>query len=446
MTKAKQHDGNRSDDTAVAPIADDSVDGSRRGGSPDRGPRQTRLVFPRLVLAALVAGLAPGVVRDAAAQSPAIELSETALAVDEGSSVSYTVQLATQPSADVTVTIGGTSGTDLTVVPSSATLTFTADNWSTAQTVSVRASADADATHDSATLTHTGSGGGYGSVMANLPVTVNDTTRVPLTAVVRNVPEGTTMPITATIPTPLDEDVSIAVTVAPNGGRADEYTLSTNTTLMIAAGAKESTGEVIFTSLDDFVWTGGRYFTATLTPDHARVEAYSEDFQVLDDDRNNTVMQISQSTIFENGGEATLLAYKTRLHEHRVTMSLSAEPAERVMLSGDTLTFEPGASYATESPTITAVDNALDDGNQTVTISATVTEGRGIRTPRPLVLTIADDEGASAQVQLRLSPPRVREGRVSTVTAVASHPLGPRRRSRCPRRRVTTRRWRATTC
>ena len=40
-------------------------------------------------------------------------------------------------------------------------LTFTVDNWDTAQTVTVKAGQDADGSADTATLTHTASGGDY---------------------------------------------------------------------------------------------------------------------------------------------------------------------------------------------------------------------------------------------------------------------------------------------
>ena len=244
-----------------------------------------------------------------------------------------------------------------------------------------------------------------------------------LEAVVETVTEGTSKPIRARLPMPLDDDVTITVTVAPNGGRPDEYTLSINTTLTIAAGATESTGEVIFTSLDDFTFTGVRYFDATLTPDHARVVADTESFAVVDDDNTRTVLQVTPSKIFENGGAATLRGTKTSLHEGVVKMTVSLEPSDRATLSGTTLTFQPGALYATETLTITAVDNADDEPDQTITISATVTEGRGVRTPAPLQLTIVDDDGMSPEVALVLTPPQVREGLVSTVTAVASGPL-----------------------
>ena len=299
-------------------------------------------------------------------------------------------------------------------------LEFTTSNYNTAQTVTVSAAADDDATHDRATLTHTASGGGYGSVSADLPVTVTDTTTMLLEAVVETVPEGGSRSIRARLPMPLDDNVTITVTVT---GRADQYELSANTTLTITAGSTESTGDVIFTSLDDFTYTGTRYFNARLTPDHSRVYPGDDSFTVVDDDRTNTGLQVTPSTIFENGGEAMLRAYKTLLHEGVVKMAVSLDPSDRATLSSTTLTFQPGALYATETLTITAVNNAVDEPDQTITISATVTEGRGIRTPQSLELTIKDDDGMSPEVALVLTPPRVREGLASTVTAVASGPL-----------------------
>ena len=358
----------------------------------------------------------------AAGTAPTMVLSQTSLDVPEAGSASYSVKLGTLPTAEVTVSIGGTSGTDLSLTMMS--LTFTTSNWDTSQMVTVSAARDSDATDDRATLTHTATGGDYGTVSADLPVTVTDITRMRLVAVVEQyVFEGESMPIRAMLPMPLDDDVSITVTVAPNGGRDDEYELSANTTLTIAAGTTESTGDVVFTSLDDFTYTGTRYFAATLTPDHPRVDADTRSFAVVDDDKTITGWRLTPSTIFENGGEATLLAYKHILHEGVVKMAVSLEPSDRATLSSTTLTFQPGALYATETLTITAVDNAATEGDQTITISATVTEGRGIRTPAPLELTIEDDEGMSPEVALVLTPPRVREGLVSAVTAVASGPL-----------------------
>jgi hypothetical protein len=124
-------------------------------------------------------------------------LSKTDLTVTEGDAAgsSYTVALAEPadihhgqlghgadgdgqggpgrlPSDTVSVSITGHAGTDLTL--SGTTLTFTVDNWGTAQTVTVKAGHDNDAANDTATLTHTASGGDYASVSNTLPVTVTD--------------------------------------------------------------------------------------------------------------------------------------------------------------------------------------------------------------------------------------------------------------------------------
>ena len=108
-----------------------------------------------------------------------IVLSETDLTVTEGDAAgsSYTVRLATQPTGNVTVTISGHAGTDLSLsgtTLSSDMLTFTVDDWNTAQTVTVRAGQDADGANDTGTLTHTASGGGYVNVTKDLPVAVTD--------------------------------------------------------------------------------------------------------------------------------------------------------------------------------------------------------------------------------------------------------------------------------
>ncbi|MDE0523462.1 MAG: cadherin-like beta sandwich domain-containing protein [Boseongicola sp.] len=99
-------------------------------------------------------------------------LSTPSLEVTEGASNSYTLALATRPSANVSVSIaaGGSAGLTL----GTSQLTFTPSNWDQAQTVSVSAVHDNDAAPGTARLTHTAGGGGYGAVTAELPVNVTD--------------------------------------------------------------------------------------------------------------------------------------------------------------------------------------------------------------------------------------------------------------------------------
>ena len=102
------------------------------------------------------------------------ELDPPALVVDEGTTGSYTVELTEAPTGPVTVTVGGTSGSRLTV--SASSIAFTTSNWNVKQTVNVTAGEDSNAVDETVTLTHTVSlGGGYDDVvLPDLEVTVAD--------------------------------------------------------------------------------------------------------------------------------------------------------------------------------------------------------------------------------------------------------------------------------
>ena len=79
------------------------------------------------------------------------------LTVAEGATGSYVLTLTRRPTAPVTVTVSSGAG----VTASPATLTFTADNFATAQTVSVTAAQDTDKKDAAVTLRHAATGGGY---------------------------------------------------------------------------------------------------------------------------------------------------------------------------------------------------------------------------------------------------------------------------------------------
>ena len=120
------------------------------------------------------------------AGAPGVTVSETALMVTEQDSTgnSYTVVLDTEPTADVTVTVAGHAGTAVT--PDPATLTFTASNWSTVQTVTVTAGDDADTTDDTVALTHSAASAdsGYsGIAIPSVAVTVSDNDTAQVTGV-----------------------------------------------------------------------------------------------------------------------------------------------------------------------------------------------------------------------------------------------------------------------
>ena len=143
-----------------------------------------------------------------------VTVDPTSLPVIEGEVSTYTIRLNTEPTADVTVSINDPSNTDVTADP--ASLTFSTTTWDVAQTVTVAALDDDDRVNDSGTVTHSSSGGDYGSVdIEDVEVTVIDDTPVfvsfaastyevledaatTITVILSADPEGTvTVPVTA---------------------------------------------------------------------------------------------------------------------------------------------------------------------------------------------------------------------------------------------------------
>ena len=103
---------------------------------------------------------------------PSLVFSDSSLTVREGETATYTVALATEPTADVTVQVTGVSG-DLSL--DRTRLEFTRGDWGDAQTITVEAAEDDDTSTDPAvTLTHRASGGGYDGIVGELRVSVTE--------------------------------------------------------------------------------------------------------------------------------------------------------------------------------------------------------------------------------------------------------------------------------
>ena len=117
-----------------------------------------------------------------------LEIAPTALALEERTTdpthmQTYTVTLATEPTAAVTVTVTNPDPGAVTVAPT--TLPFTTTDWNTAQPVTVTAVVDeGDYRNEAVTLTHTTAGASeYGSLPSarrpSVTVTVNDQHTLP---------------------------------------------------------------------------------------------------------------------------------------------------------------------------------------------------------------------------------------------------------------------------
>ena len=376
-----------------------------------------------------------------------IVLSPTSLTVTEGEAVgtSYTVKLATEPSNTVTVTLSGHSGTALSIsgtTLSSDQLTFTADNWATAQTVTVKAAHDDNAVDESETLTHTASGGDYATVTADLAVTNDDDAPTTVTVsfgsatytVAESDDTGTaevtenTVEVTVTLSADPERTVVIPIVKTDQGGAtAADYSGvpgsvtfnagDTSQTFTVAAedDADNDDGESVrlsFGAMPDAQVNPG-------SPDEATVT-------ITDDD-------VPQVTVSFGAASYAVAEGSSRT----VTVELSADP-ERTVIIPIVKTDQGGATAADYSGvpqsvtfdsgdtsmifTFEATQDEVDDDDESVRLSfgaslpADVTAG----TPAASIVSITDDDVPQVTVSFGAASYAVAEGSSRTVTVELS--------------------------
>ena len=323
---------------------------------------------------------------------PGLALSKASLGVTEGSSDTYTVKLATQPSAEVTVDITGHSDTDLTLAPASASLTFTADDWDTAQTVTVQAGEDADATNDTATLLHTATGGDYDAVTKELAVTVteNDEAGLTLSKASLGVTEGSSDTYTVKLATQPSADVTVDITghsgtdltLAPASASltftADDW--DTAQTVTVQAGedddATNDTATLLHTA------TGGDY------------DAVTKELAVTVTENDETGLTLSKASLGVTEGSSDTY-----------TVKLATQPSAQVTVditghSGTDLTLAPASASLTftaddwdTAQTVTVQAGEDDDAtNDTATLLHTATGGDYDAVTKELAVTVTEND------------------------------------------------------
>ena len=314
--------------------------------------------------------------------TPAIVFSETRLAVTEGDAVgmSYTVALATQPTSSVSVSITGHAGTDLTL--SSDTLTFTVNDWDDAQTVTVKAGHDDDTVNDTATLTHTASGGDYANVTRDLPVTVtdNDTPGVTIEPAALSVVAGRSNEYTVALATQPTGDVTVTI----SGHASTAVSLSGDTlssdTLTFTVG-NWSMAQTVTVSATQSAATGKVTLAhAVAGADYASVTADSVVVSVVAVAAQQPTIQVGVSsltqtlTVPEGGSNSYTLVLSSR-PTGDVSVSITGQASTDLSLSSDTLTFTTGDWDVGQTVTVSAAED--DDGVTDAVVTLTHTTSGG---------------------------------------------------------------------
>jgi|GEM_PF-2129556 len=342
---------------------------------------------------------------------------------EDGSSASFTVALASQPSSDVLVTFSGVDSTEGTL--SLASLIFTPESWNAPQTVTVTgvddALVDGNVTY---TITATGSGGGYDVITATITVTNtdNDTTGIIVApASITTGEDGSSASFTVVLASQPSGDVLITF----SGVDSTEGTLS-STSLTFTPSNWNTPQSVTVTGVDDALIDGDITYTIIATGSGGGYDNLSSIVTVTntDDDTAGIILTPTSITTGEDGSSASFTVVLTSQPSGDVLISFSGVDSTEGTLSSASLTFTPATWNAMQTVTVMGVDDAEVDGNVSYTITATGSGGGYDGVTATVTVTNTDDDTTGIIV----SPASIttgEDGSSATFTvALASQPIG----------------------
>ena len=325
-----------------------------------------------------------------------VTVSPTSISAAEGAAAgSYTVVLDSEPSGMVTVTVGG-AGDDVTVSPS--TLTFDGTTWATAQTVTVEAVDDAlTEGEEEVTLTHTARDGGYDGVrIAGLAVTVDDNDAAGVTVGPTSI-SATEGAAAGSYQVVLDSQPSGTVTVTVGAAGSD---VSVSPSPLTFDGTTWATAQTVtVTAVDDALAEGQEEVTLTHTvAGYGDVtEAADVTVTVVDDDAAGVTVGPTSISATEGGGAGSYTVVLNTAPSGTVTVTVGGA-GDDLTVSPSPLTFD-GTTWATaQTVTVTAVDDALAEGQEEVALTHTVV-GYGVVTEAgDVTVAVFDNDTAGVTV------------------------------------------------
>ncbi len=350
------------------------------------------------------------------------------LTVAEGGESSYTVRLATMPTASVNVGIAVSGNTDVSTEPSS--LVFTTANWDTAQTVKVSAATDQNRESETATIGHTVGGGGYAGVAAeSVAVEVTDGDSASTVVALRVDPESVlenggrrTVAVKGVLNGAALSEATI-VTVTVQGGTAtvtDDFASVSAFTLTIPAESIEGAATFVLTPVDDDVDEAENETVAvsgTTTTEGLTVQA--AELAIVDDDERGVVVQPTLLTVAEGStGQYSVVLESEPTGS--VTVSMTKSGSTDVTVPGTALSFTDSTWDTAQTVTVTASDDA-DSANDRATVAHTVTGGDYAGESADSVdVTVADDGRTATAITLSAIPGAVGEGDGATTVRVTA--------------------------
>ena len=323
------------------------------------------------------------------------------LTVTEGDATGapYTVALNAAPTANVTVAVSvvetGDAAQAVTVTP--ASLTFTATNWETAQTVTVKAGEDDDAAVGMVTLRHTVTAYGR-TVVSDTGVTVtvtdNDEAGLKISATAMELREGGSASYDVQLATKPTENVTVTiagfdqsdVSVNPSQFTFTVANWNRVQTVMVSAGADE---DVLLDEVVSLTHTAGNYATdipsVSVTVKEAAIAAVVV---------SHTALTIVEGTI---GREYRLTLTQAPATGETVTVTVGSPADISTSVSSaslDASNWSTGVTVRVSSP-----DDGATEGAHTRTVTHTVASSNAAGTYK-------DVKAATAVTVTVMDPPK----------------------------------------
>ena len=372
-----------------------------------------------------------------------VTIDPTTLTVVEGDAdgASYTVTLDTQPSGDVIIVVSGHDSTDLRLSGSALNaddeLTFTVDNWDTAQTVTVKAEEDNDATDDAdVTLKHDVSSAddavydGLADQDVTVSITENDAAGVTISRAMLTVTEGDVVGESYTVR--LNTQPSGDVTVAISGHASTDLTLSGPTlsanklTFTVDTWSAAQTVTVKAAedddATDDTNLTLRHAVSAGSASEYLSVVIASAVVTVTDNDAVVTIA--ADAAPVSEGAFAAFTLTRVGYTSSALTVDVFVSQ-EGEYISGTAPTSASfGANDATATLSVATLDDSVDEANGSVTAALQAGTGYVVGTDATATATVSITDNDTAGVTISRATLTVVEGDVAgeSYTVQAEHP------------------------
>ncbi len=346
-----------------------------------------------------------------------------------GATDTYTLVLNTEPTGNVAVSLSADA--DSTV--STSSIVFTIANWDTAQTITVTAVNDAfaEGAHSS-TITHsaTSTDPGYDGVAINdvvANITDNESVGFSVSAISGNTTEAG---VTATFTVVLNSQPTGVVTTTVHSSDTSEGTITTST-LVFSPADWNLARTITVTGIDDSVDDGNIAYSIILDTSTSTDDVNYDGLNPADVAITNTDNDTSGVTVVESGGTSDITeggatdSYTIVLNSEPtgdVAVSISADADSTISTSS--IVFTSANWNTAQTITVTAVNDALAEGDHTSTLSHVATstdlgyEGIAIA---DVVANVTDNDAAAFDVSV-ISGNTTEAGGTATFTVVLLSP------------------------